>query len=32
VSDLASKLGVEVKAGDADLDPSELTSAMMQRA
>lgn len=32
VQDLATKLGVDVMAGDEDLGPEELTSAMMQRA
>ena len=32
VKDLAGKLGVDVKAGDEDLGPEELTNAMIGRA
>lgn len=32
MSDMASKLGVEIQAGDVDMSPSELTQSMIARA
>ena len=32
MNDMASKLGVDIQAGDDDLSPQELTSSMIERA